>query len=114
MTVRRLLSTRDSMYVKLRLFLKYTRESTACFLNKRGPLRKRESLDQTWPACYKWGSVRDCNGPLVINEGPSVRATTEEDPLVINEGPSVRNGMEPSSGATEWNRPQVQRNAMER
>src|SRR6218665_1777477 len=52
MTVRRLLSTRDSMYVKLRLFLKYTRESTACLLNKPGPLRKRESLDQTWPACY--------------------------------------------------------------
>src|SRR6218665_24805 len=71
MTVRRLLSTRDSMYVKLRLILKYTRESTACLLNKRGPLRKRESLDQTWPACYTWGPVRStprngivfkCNG----------------------------------------------------
>src|SRR6218665_1558652 len=73
MTVRRLLSTRDSMYVKLRLILKYTRESTACLLNKRGPLRKREHLDQirpacyTWsprpglqrPACYIWGLVRD-------------------------------------------------------
>ena len=30
MTVRRLLSTRELMYVKLRLILKYTRESTAC------------------------------------------------------------------------------------
>src|SRR6218665_3845282 len=31
-------------------------------LNKRGPLDKRESLDQTRPACYKWGPVLKCNG----------------------------------------------------
>src|SRR6218665_1980862 len=54
MTVRRLLSTRDSMYVKLRLILKYTRESTACLLNKRGPLEEARIPRIKYPACYAW------------------------------------------------------------
>src|SRR6218665_1509257 len=98
MTVRRLLSTRDSMYVKLLLMLKYTRESTACLLNKRGPLKKRESLDKKWTACYICGPSSGI-GPLVTHGSPSASATE-------------RNRLQVQRNATERNRPQVQRNGI--
>src|SRR6218665_2265318 len=104
MTVRRLLMIRELMSVKLRLILNYTRESTACLLDKRGPLKKREFLDKTWPACHTWGPVRDSlEMARLIYMGPAsgipwrLACPTHGRPSA---SATERNGTESSSRAT--------------